>query len=306
MRFRRLSLNKIFLSKGQFKHSNNKVLVNLYIFNKEKFNYINILEKVYSSKIKQRTFVPFFIKSLKNIYTKGFFHLKLNQDNYLLKRALSIFEKNNYYHLENFQSLNDYTSHFFKRIISLFLKKYRLFFLYKQLIYINESKLNYTYLRILKKYLEIMFNKNVEFNLINLKRFYLNSDILSETLRLKIAKNRSKMSIFFKKIKNKVKVQRKAFFTGINASKAFKEESVLQNLKYRHITGFRLQAKGRLTRRYTASRSMNKMIYAGNLLNMDSSNRGLSTVLLKGNLKSNIQFTKSQSKTRIGSFGLRN
>ena len=52
-------------------------------------------------------------------------------------------------------------------------------------------------------------------------------------------------------------------------------------LKYKDITGFRLEAKGRLTRRYTASRSVTKFRYKGNLLNIDSSYRGLSTVLLK-------------------------
>jgi hypothetical protein len=66
-----------------------------------------------------------------------------------------------------------------------------------------------------------------------------------------------------------------------------------------------MEASGRLTRRYTASRSISKLRYKGNLLNIDSSYRGLSSVLLKGNLKSNLQYTKLKSKTRIGSFGLK-
>src|SRR5947209_8361195 len=75
--------------------------------------------------------------------------------------------------------------------------------------------------------------------------------------------------------------------------------------KYKHVTGFRLETSGRLTRRYTASRSVSKLRYKGNLLNIDSSYRGLSSVLLKGNLKSNLQHTKLKSKTRIGSFGIK-
>ncbi len=50
---------------------------------------------------------------------------------------------------------------------------------------------------------------------------------------------------------------------------------------------------------------MYKVSYVGNLLNLDSSYKGLSTILLKGNLDSNLQYTKLNSKTRIGSFGLK-
>jgi hypothetical protein len=71
------------------------------------------------------------------------------------------------------------------------------------------------------------------------------------------------------------------------------------------VTGFRLEARGRLTKRYTASRSLLKVKYKGNLLNIDSSLKGLSSVLLKGNLNSNLQHTKLASKSRIGSFGIK-
>ena len=87
--------------------------------------------------------------------------------------------------------------------------------------------------------------------------------------------------------------------------KKYLEEVILRDIKYKHVTGFRLETSGRLTRRYTASRSVSKLRYKGNLLNIDSSYRGLSSVLLKGNLKSNLQYTKLKSKTRIGSFGIK-
>ena len=90
-----------------------------------------------------------------------------------------------------------------------------------------------------------------------------------------------------------------------NVEKKNLEQVVLRDIKYKHVTGFRLETSGRLTRRYTASRSVSKLRYKGNLLNIDSSYRGLSSVLLKGNLKSNIQYTKLKSKTRIGSFGIK-
>ncbi|KAF7847911.1 hypothetical protein BT93_L2463 [Corymbia citriodora subsp. variegata] len=286
LRFRRLSLNKIFLSNGQFKHCNNKVLINLYIFNRQKNNLLNRLKKIYLS---------------------FNFLMQRDKSNFLLKKALNIIEKKAQYKIKNYQSLNYYSSFFYKKVLKLIMRKYRLFFLYKKLLFLNESKTNYTYLRILKKNLEIIYNKNVEFNLINLKRFYLNSDILSEALKTKITRKRSKLNFYLKKIKNKIKIQPKSFFTGFKEilEKEKKEMFVVNNLKYRHVTGFKLQASGRLTRRYTASRSLKRVRYAGNLLNIDSSYRAMSCALLKGNLKSNLQFSKLASKTRIGSFGLK-
>ena len=117
-------------------------------------------------------------------------------------------------------------------------------------------------------------------------------------------------------MKRKVKIHNKKhlyyqpiFKSNLNRNILVKQKSlhqiVLDNIKYKHVTGFRLEAKGRLTRRYTASRSVSKLRYKGNLMNIDSSFRGLSSVILKGNLRSNVQYTKINSKTRIGSFGIK-
>jgi len=37
-RLRRLSSNKIYVSNGEFKHTNNKVVITLYLFNRQSFN----------------------------------------------------------------------------------------------------------------------------------------------------------------------------------------------------------------------------------------------------------------------------
>lgn len=80
---------------------------------------------------------------------------------------------------------------------------------------------------------------------------------------------------------------------------------VLEQVKYKYVSGVRLVASGRLTRRYTASRSLSRLVCKGSLANVDSSYIGLSTVILKGNLRSNLQYSKLSSKTRIGSFGIK-
>lgn len=309
LRLKRLSSNKIYISKGEYKHNNNKVLINLYIYNRQKSNYLNRLKKIYLSKKNQKFFKLNLIKILKKINKKVFFNLKkINYNKYLIVKALTIVKKNKNYPIHNFKNLNYYCAYFYKKLIFRFMKKFRLYYIYKQLIYLNKSKLNYTYLRLLKKYLEILYKKNVEFNLINLKRFFLNSDILSEAIKLKLIRTRNVRKVF-KKIKKKIKIGKEKNSLNLFAKNGEENEKkvdfFLNNLKYRHVTGFRLQAKGRLSRRYTASRSISRVEYAGNLMNFDSSYHSLSSVLLKGNLKSNLQYTKLNCKTRVGSFGLK-
>src|SRR5271163_2599821 len=118
------------------------------------------------------------------------------------------------------------------------------------------------YKKFLKKYLEKIYKKNVEFNLINLRHFYLNSDILSESITLKIRKNRRKLLKFLNTLKRKVKVRNKKniYYKPIfnklnNIDKKSIERVILRNIKYKHVTGFRLETSGRLTKRHTASRS---------------------------------------------------
>jgi hypothetical protein len=69
--------------------------------------------------------------------------------------------------------------------------------------------------------------------------------------------------------------------------------------------GIRLEVKGRLTRRLTASRSVFKIKWKGSVKNIDSSYKGLSSVILRGHLKSNLQYSTVNSKTRNGAFGLK-
>ena len=83
------------------------------------------------------------------------------------------------------------------------------------------------------------------------------------------------------------------------------EKDVLNSIKYKAVYGVRLEASGRLSKRLTASRSVFKLRYKGGLKNIDSSFKNLSTVMLRGIDKPNVQYTKIFSKTRNGSFGLK-
>ena len=317
LRFKRLSSNRIYLSNGEFKHKNNNVLINIYIYNRQIHNYISKLKNIYLKKfLRKKSVNKKIIKRLNSINKKGINCIKeINKDKYLLINTLDILEKNKKYKINTIKILSKYTKSFYKNVLRLTMKRLHLYFLYKQLIYLNKSKLNYSFLRLLKKHLETIYKKNVELNLINLKRFYLNSDILFESIKLKLTRNKRKMRKILNKIKDKIKIDEKNLsldsttqvenqLNQINDAKLLKN-IIFNNLKYRHVSGFRLEARGRLSRRYTASRSVFKLKYKGNLLNLDSSYGGLSSVMLKGNLKSNLQYTKLSSKTRIGSFGLK-
>lgn len=236
---------------------------------------------------------------------------KLNKKKILLINTLESHVNNK--EILAHKNFSKYLAIFHKKLIRKSLDKTLLYYYYKQLIIINKSKFDYHYLNYLKKYLEKIYNKNVEFNLVNLRRFYLSSDILSESITLKITKNRRKLLKFLNILKRKVKIhnEKNLYYQpnsnrlNTDTNKKSLERIVLNNIKYKHVTGFRLEANGRLTRRYKAARSISKLRYKGNLLNIDSSYKGLSSVLLKGNLKSNLQYTKLKSKTRIGSFGIK-
>ena len=368
---RRLTSSKIYLSKGEFKHTNNKVIITLYTFNRQKNNYILKLKKRFIKKILiKKPLKKFLRKSIKInnylsfFYKTSLFHnynyirpkknlilnktkprsvkiriinkVRIRNMKFLMKKlknikiksilALHKASKNKHYiinvldklyMMKKIKGVSRYNKRMLRYIktfytwrIRKYLRKIIKYIYFKQLIYINKSKLNYTYLQYLKNYLQVLFNKNVEFNFINLKNFYLNSDILSESFLLKIKRKRGKLLNLITNLQNKIKIKRKVF-TGkpVNIfnlkTKKNLNKYIINNLKYKHITGFRLEASGRLTKRHTASRSLSKIKYKGNLWNIDSSLGCLSSILLKGNLNSNLQYTKLNSKTNIGSFGLK-
>lgn len=334
LRFRKISTSRIFLSKGEFKHTNNKVIITLYIYNRQKNNYLLKLKKRYLKKLLKKTFTfkknyditslrdnrlanrLILLKKLRKINTKGF--EALERINMYKPNILRILKRlNEEKKINKFKAISKYVNKFYKKLIKKSYRKLIIYMYYKQLIYINKSKFNYTYLQYLKNKLQLLFNKNIEFNFINLKHFYLNSNILSESILLKITRNRRRLASHLKKLEEKVKIQKKRIVIGeliekknLNIkpyfnSKSLLESYIINNLKYKHITGFRLETKGRLNKRFTASRSLQKVKYKGNLLNLDSSYKGLSSVLLKGNLNSNLQYTKLNSKSRIGSFGVK-
>ena len=330
---RRLSSHKIYVSKGEFKHTNDKVLINIYVYNRQRYNYLFKLKKI--------------LKSLnKSLLLKKF---KIIKKNFLvlINRKLNkkIIKNNNIKNNVFYKKLLLYC---IKKHIKKSFRKQILLLYYKRLFILNKFKFKYTYLYKMINLIEKIYNKNVEFNIINLKYFYLNSDIYTESIINKITKNRKKLVNILKKSVEKVKIVDKKWMLN---NEEHKEKLLLQNsieinkmllfldfenkvdpindllgkvhsinldekddflkmtiwryIKNKAITGVRLKASGRLSKRHTASRSISKLRYKGSLINNDSSLKQLSSEILRGNIKTNLQYTKYNSIARIGSFGLK-
>mgnify|MGYP003742095135 CR=1 FL=1 len=319
-RLRKLSTNKIFVSDGEFKHTNDKVVITLYVFNRQKYNYLLKIRKRYTRLFGKARF----LRKLYLIKNLGLNILKQQQKrNEVLTKVLPNYKSKLY----SIQHL------YYKRFIKKSLRRLKYYMFYKQLLYINKYKFTNSYLQGLISLIKKIYNKSIEFNLINLKYFYFNSDIFSQPLVLKLRKKRKllrylKACVRKAKIKNIKLNEKSRYFFDLNnlftvnsvdiannllyklmlqnkTDSNYLKKIILNSIKYKRVSGVRLEAAGRLTKRYTASRSQHKVRYKGNLENAYSSVKGYPSVVLRGNFKPNLQYTKLNSKSRIGSFGIK-
>jgi hypothetical protein len=201
---------------------------------------------------------------------------------------------------------------YYRNFIKKSLKRLKYYMYYKQLLYINKAKFENSYLQGLISLIKKIYKKNVEFNIINLKYFYFNSDIFTQPLALKLKKKRILLKYLLdlnnlfivsnldttNNLLNNLMQQNKI-------TSEYLKKVVLNDIKYKRVSGVRLEGAGRLTKRFTASRSLHKVRYNGNLENAYSSIKGYPSVMLRGNFKPNLQYTKLNSKSRIGSFGIK-
>ena len=308
-RFRKISTNRIFISDGEFKHTNDKVNITLYVYNKQKLNYLLKLKKRYLTLFKKAKFA----RKLKLIKNVGLNILcKHKQKSILLSNLLPKYNT----------QVNTAQNIYYSRFIKKSFKRLKFYMYYKQMLYINKAKFENTYLQGLISLVKNIFNKNVEFNIINLKYFYFNSKIFTQPLELKLKKKRNvlrylKVLIRKAKIKNvKLAEKSKKFFNfnifnsdnflqQDNTKSKYLKKIILSDLKYKRVSGVRLEAAGRLTRRFSASRSQRRTKYKGNLENVYSSFKGYPTPMLRGNDKANLQYTVINSTSRVGAFGVK-
>jgi hypothetical protein len=313
IRLRKSSIQKIFISKTITKHFISKVIVTIYTFNQQ--------ERLILDKIRANLFESWELSKEKK-YRKNYIKKKrLEFINFVI---FSLLNKNEILKPRIY-------IHYLNKILEQ--EKLRVY--YKQLLYVNRYKFKYTYLNGLKDLIFNLYNKQVEFNIVNLKVIYLNSDIFSQVAIMKI--NKTKKSLFnllnkFARIVRlpnihkyiwspespgniinntslgesdiKDRVISDNLFSLDNLSSNI-EDKVFNSIKYKLTNGIRLEIAGKLSKRSSSNRAMFKFKYKGNLRNIDSSFRGVSAVMLRGHLKSNIQYTNLKSKARRGAYGLK-
>lgn len=339
-RIKRLSLNKIFVSKAEIKHTNSKAIISIYTYNREK----RVLLKK--------------IKNIKKLFYYKILSLLYNSDKLYLGKNITA----------------DVGELHLKTILTLLHKELMLFRRFKLKLSLNKYKFEEKFLYKLSKLISNLYNKKVEFNLINMKSIILNSDFFTKILSLKLKNRKANiirlMNIILNKVKfpevNRVReksriiksvnfdlIENKYKNTGgvlnsiITTSTTFgknkldnifynlyynlvknitpligqkntqvgdwkQEQSVdklyeiiFNSIKYKNMGGIRLEIKGRLTKRYRADRALFKVKWKGGLKNIDSSYKGLSSVNLRGFIKPNVEYSIYTSKRRIGAFAVK-
>lgn len=80
---------------------------------------------------------------------------------------------------------------------------------------------------------------------------------------------------------------------------------IMGSLKNKFTKGIRIEVAGRLSKRNTAERSIYKVKYKGNIKNIDSSVKKLPSVLLRGHARSNLVYSQTKSRLRVGAFGVK-
>lgn len=313
------SSNKIFVSNGEFKHTNDKLVIEIHLFNAEKNNLFTATQKFQENMQDKFEEKLFFSNRLSVFEKKSLNFVRMLNYRWLHNKKLLFNNKEKIVESKTIQNyMIIWIRKFINRSLNYEYDKILHYYTYKQMLFTNKSKYTYLYLQYLKEHLYKIYNKQIEFNIINLRHFFFNSDILSESILTKIKRRPRNFKRYMKSLKDKVITARKNTFlhkniveNKINKKKDLSKSheiligDLMKELKHKNVTGFRLEARGRLTKRFKASRSVLRSVHKGSLFNIDSSIKGLSCVVLKGNTDSNIQFGKTVSKSRIGSFGLR-
>jgi hypothetical protein len=339
-RKRRILGNKVWIGKTEIKHTNDLVTINIFVYNRK----VNFLIKKLNS-ITNNYYINKFYKikqiidnntinnsTFRNIVTVYSSNINKLLSSFNLEK--SKFNINNKYY--NYLFVNMYS----KYIKNIFKKELRVL-QYKQYVKLYTLKYKNTYIIPLKKLINKIYKKRIIFNIVSLKNYFLDSNILTQIIGIKAKKRNNRIlkvlkyalkkvrtPVFSKNlisreknilnIKNNLLLKNNKELININDNidlsikntfteykKENLDQEIIKSTKNKLVTGIRLESSGRLTRRFTAQRSVSKLRYKGTIKNIDSAYKGLSSKLLRNSTGSNLQYTKLRSKNRIGAFGIK-
>ena len=200
---RRLSFNKIFLARPEIKHTNSKAIITLYAFNIEKFallKKIKILTKL-TKKIINIVLAsgatgasgasPYnnrrnCLLKIENIFFKFNMISAILKDRNLLQDFYG-------YYLTLKTSKSKAKEQANKWIKLIFNKELTLIRKYKFRLNLNKYKFEDKLLYGLSNIIRKLYNKKIEFNIVNLKNIVFNTDLFTEISTLKIKKRNAKV-----------------------------------------------------------------------------------------------------------------
>ena len=310
----RYSSNKIFISRAELKHTNTKLFIILYTYNKQKSlierNIRKLIKWTIHEKhlIQDETIIMPKHNNRLNLIFKRFFYFKkwrnilFEKTNNLLKNIIINIKR---------KYIKSHKMYMFNRLLKRLSKFEQSFINNANLINFNKAKftnllLNLKHLGLISL-IEKIYNKNVQIKVVELKSIHLNSDVFSQAVALKLRDRKNKaVRVLRKAILQMVKIpDLHTLITFYDDIESINKNNILNVIKQQVVSGVRFEAKGRLTRRLTAMRAVFKYRYTGSLKNVSSSFNNKSTTMLRGHVKSNLEYTIIDSKTRNGSFGLK-
>jgi hypothetical protein len=323
--------NKINFDYNKHDFYHNEWYFNIYTFNK----YVNIHGIIIYVNI-YNIINYYFNNTIKNYINKIFFtitEIKFYSNKLII--YISIYNREKNFFLEKLQILKLKDNNFNnksvirtinKKLIVLNNRLY-LYNYYSAKLFLNNLKINAYNMFKLKNILSNLLEKKILFNITSHKYFHLNKDIMLDLLTEKINKNRKKSvlniirkSLMYAKtaklhyllkiknlnnfIKNNVNIIINKKYNNLNDNVELIKEIFKKGVNL-HTVGFRLESKGRLTKRLVAAKTIKKVNNKGILNNIHSSVNKNSTFLFKGFERSNINFSNKNNDNLLGSYGIK-
>jgi hypothetical protein len=166
-KFIRSSFNKIYISKPEIRHTNSKAIITIYVFNRENISLMKNIRKL------KKNFI--FLSTI------------LRVPEHLKKRLKRNFFFNTFFTFIKGKSKFSDNLEFYNKIFKLMLYKQIIFLRrYKLKLNLNKYKFHNIFLYKLGNLISRIFNKKIEFNIINLQSIALNSDIFTEFVKQKL------------------------------------------------------------------------------------------------------------------------
>ena len=262
------------------------------------YNFLIDLIKSYFEMIREKNIKSIWIKKSFNKIFLAKPYIKFNNNK--ISITLFIFNREKFSRLKTLllriNTINKLYKHLFFNNNVKILKKLNIIL---KNLKTNLFKFHKIWLNILSTEITRLYNKKVEFNIINIKNFKYNSDIFTEILALKIKKRKINIMNLYKNI-----LINTIFYNKINNNNNSKLLSfIFEKIPYKNLKGISLLSKGRLTKRYKANRSIKLQNLIGGLNNVNFNNKYKS--IYRNNINSNIEYSKHINKRRIGAFAIK-